>query len=317
MGARVIRHGAARQVLLLVLAVSGCGDAEEPDDARHAVPPEWTARAARDALDRAGLFILGRPTVRVGEREPEAISTLVDSVALWLRTAPDYIQDGYARSAGREIHYSGLERCGRAYYVRSPFRTIPDAPPNYFRNAAGSQWRYVLCDRAGPAFSVLMAGNTDLFFVDGWPTFPRVSGNGLIVEAINGLAGSFLSPEEAVHRVREEFGGTVVSVPEAYGLIYYLVEDLCAAWRVALQEPVLISAPTGESVETTDLFVSIAGCTTATPPGSILFASPDTVKVMTLPVNVIDSLTGETTASSVTLELDGPSRLVPVAGGRP
>ncbi len=155
--------------------------------------------------------------------------------------------------------------------------------------------------------SVLLAGNTDVSFPEGWPVTPALnSGNSYLLSGL-GRVKDLMSPEEAVFRVRALTSHRVAAVPDALGLLYLLRPGLCWQWRVRLEAPVRVRvANSFQTVTTDELYVAGVRCGPAER-GAVLIATDSQPGSDVFLVPYADTVSQETRTDTLTLQYALPT----------
>jgi len=169
--------------------------------------------AARVGPD--GKFALDPPQLEERPIVPEETARQI-AVTTAVRLGPMIGVDLQFQHRG-PIDFSRLSDCGRAYFARGPFESIPQGLPPEMVYYLGSQWLIAICAPSGtPVISVAVAANaTEVVRVQGGVFGPpnSVSMAGIPPEWDGALP---ISPEHAVILASGRTGRRIASVPSLY-----------------------------------------------------------------------------------------------------
>lgn len=175
-----------------------------------------------------------------------------------------YTNTHWDSERGKPVDYQKLAVCGSPLYASSPFERLeiddPAARAVPLQKALGPLWLVNLCGPSGPPqlHIAVSAYSTDLRLdASGVIEFPPVSGGDFFPEAvpISGLSEELPSAEAAVVLSAALTGRRVAAAPELIAPFYINESPYGSRWRITLDRPVRLRATSGESIETSEIFI--------------------------------------------------------------
>lgn len=224
---------------------------------------EAMAPAAAETVGSDGKLELGAPS-STGRAQISGAKAGALAVALAKHNLP-YGHKRYDGQRGRPIPYQKLVVCGEPLYALSAFERLaiddPAAPAHPLQKSIGPFWLVKLC-APGTEPQMIIAVSayaTDLGIrADGGVDFPAVGGGDFTSEGIPiGQPGDVLpSVEAAVVLAASLTGRRVVAVPELIVPFFRDDTPLGARWRIRLDGLARIRGSSGQTIESSEVYVS-------------------------------------------------------------
>jgi hypothetical protein len=219
------------------------------------------------------------------------------ATALAVRLAKSYLpldNKVFDGERGKPIDYQKLAVCGPILYAMSAFERLDMDDPSLqaipLQKALGPFWLVTLCVPGGPPqLNIAVAAYSTDLSIDssGEIVFPAIGGDDFLPEGIPAahVADELPSPEAPVVLAANLTGRLVAAVPELIAPFFQDDSPLGSRWRIRLDGAVRLRTITGETVETSEIYISRNQATSV--PGSRIWAvnpvQPADVSVIFVP----------------------------------
>lgn len=230
---------------------------------------EAMSPSAAAAVGSDGKLDLGAP-LNTGRTQITGAQAGILAVAVAKYNLP-YANKFFDGQRGRPIAYQKLTVCGAPLYASTAFDRLaiddPATAAHSLQKALGPWWLVKLCGPGtGPQMNIAVSAySTDLGIAeDGGVDFPAIGGNDFVPEGIpvGQEANELPSPEAAVVLAASLSGRRVAAVPELIAPFFRNGSPFGARWRMRLDGPARIRGASGQSMESSEVFISRVRATT-------------------------------------------------------